>query len=84
VSTWAPIVGALAAALIAWLAIAAVAWLGHGNLDLQPVRWLGALALGLLAVDLAGLAVPWPVPPALLGIGFVAGLVREPDEEQGS
>lgn len=77
---WAVIAGALAAGLIAWLAIAAVAWLGEGRLDVGPIRWLGAVALGLVALDIAGAPVHWSLPPTLMAVGLVAGLASASSE----
>lgn len=79
-SAWAVIGGALAAGVLAWTAIATVAWLGQRSLDQRPIRWLGAAALALLALDLAGAPVPWPLPPAMLAVGLVAGVLHEPAE----
>lgn len=78
---WAVLGGALAAASLAWAAIAAVAVLGHRSLDERPIRWLGATALGALAVDIAGAPVHWALPPALLILGLAVGFLADPDEE---
>lgn len=77
-SPWAVIGGALAAGVLAWAAIATVAWLGQGSLDQRPIRWLGAAALALLALDLGGAPVHWALPPALLAVGLAAGVLGEP------
>jgi hypothetical protein len=74
VSTWTVIGGALSAGLLAWAAIAAVAWLGEGQLDVAPIRWFGAGALGLVALDVAGVPVHWGLPPALVGVGLAVGV----------
>lgn len=76
---WAVLAGALAAGLIAWTALALIALVGKGQLRTQPVRWFGAAALGALALDVAGLPVPWLVPVGLLAAGLVAGLAPAPD-----
>lgn len=78
-TSWLPVVlGALAASLIAWGAIAVFAWLGRLGLDARPLRGFGAAALGLLAGAVAGLPVPWVLPPLLLavGVGLAIGLPR--------
>lgn len=80
-SSWPAIAGAFAAAVLAWAAIAAVAWLGQRQLDTRWIRWLGAVALALLAVDIAGAAVPWTLPPTVLAAGMVAGLVSPGGED---
>lgn len=72
---WAVLAGALAAALVAWTAITVIAWLGRGRLSTKPLRWMGAAALGALALDVAGAPVPWVLPVVLLSAGFLAGLV---------
>ncbi len=65
------VLGALAACLIAWIAIFGFAWIGRWRLDVRPLRWFGAGALALLAVAIAGLPIPWVLPPALLAVGLV-------------
>lgn len=77
-TSWAVLVGTLVAALIAWLAIAGVALLGEGQLRTRPIRWLGAAALGVLALSIAGLPIPWWASPSLLGVGLLAGLTPLP------
>lgn len=79
-SAWPVIGGALAAALLAWVAIATVAWLGQAGLNVAPVRWLGALALGLVALDIVGVPVHWGLPPVLVGLGVAAGLATAEGE----
>ncbi|PSG96370.1 hypothetical protein BRD56_11090 [Thermoplasmatales archaeon SW_10_69_26] len=78
-SSCAVIGGALAAGLLAWVAIALVAWLGQIGLNVAPVRWLGALALGLVSLDIAGAPIHWSLPPSLVALGLVAGLAMHAD-----
>lgn len=82
-TNWTVLVGALAAAVVAWVAIAGVAWLGRGRLRPQPLRWLGAAALAVLALSVAGLPIPWYASPALLAVGLLAGLVPPPSQAEG-
>lgn len=82
-SAGAVMLGALAAGLIAWAAIATVALLGERSLRTRPIRLFGAGALGLLALDVAGVPIHWALPPSLLVVGLVAGLVPEAQEERG-
>lgn len=80
---WRVIAGALGAALLAWVAIAAVAWLGERRFRTEPIRWFGAAALGVLALDVAGVPVPSLGPPALLGLGFVVGFAMAGEGAEG-
>lgn len=68
------LVGALAAAVLAWTTIAAVAWIGRGDIWTAPIRWFGAAALVLLALGVSGVPVPWALPPLVLTAGLLIGL----------
>lgn len=80
-SSWPVIAGAFAAALLAWAAIAAVAWVGQRQLDTRWIRWLGAAALGLIALDIAGVPVPWALPPTVMALGLLGGLASSHGED---
>lgn len=69
------VVGAFAACVVAWGAILGFAWMGRWGLDARPLRWFGASALALLALAIAGVPIPWSLPPVLLGLGLVFALV---------
>lgn len=73
--SWAPVLGALVAAIIAWVAIAVVALWGKDRLAPGPLRGFGAAALVALALAVLGLPVPWLAPLALLGTGVAASLL---------
>ncbi len=70
---WSVVGGALAAALVGWVAIAGFAWVGRNHLALAPLRVFGGLSLAAVALALGGLPVPWVLPVGLLAVGLVAG-----------
>jgi hypothetical protein len=57
---------ALVVAAIAWAAILLAALLPVPAAAFERLRWVGAAAVGLVALALAGVEVPGYVPPAAL------------------
>lgn len=73
-TSWAVLAGAAGAAALAWVVLAGAAYLGDRHVRTGPIRAWGAAALAALALAVAGLPVPWLVPPALLALGLIHGV----------
>ena len=59
-------IGADVAAAVAWASIVLAAVLPIPSFAFARLRWVGAAAIGLVALALVGLPVPGYAPPAVL------------------
>lgn len=67
--------GAIIAAAVAWASILVAAVLPIPAYAFARLRWVGGVAIGLVALALVGLPVPEYVPPAALAGGAVVSFV---------
>lgn len=76
------LVGAAIAAGVAWASILLAAVLPIPDAAFTRLRWVGAAAIGLVALALVGVPVPGYLPPAVLVGGAAVALAwpRPPRE----
>ncbi len=66
------VTGAIVAAVVAWASILLAALLPIPSYAFARLRWVGGIAIGLVALALVGLPVPGYVAPVVLVGGAIA------------